>query len=69
MNKEEYASSPDINFIDYPEINKYHAIVIAVAHQEFIDLGLNTIKEYGKKTHFVFDIKALFPHQNVDMRL
>lgn len=58
-----------ISLIEEIGLRKYDFIILSVAHQEFIDLGLNTIKEYGKKTHFVFDIKALFPHQNVDMRL
>ena len=69
MNKEEYAPISNINFIDYPEINKYHAIVVAVAHQEFIELGVEKIREFCKPNGLIYDLKYIFPSELVDLRL
>lgn len=51
---------------DAPERNHYDAIVIAVAHQQFVDMGLDKIREFGKPGAVVFDVKQLFPRQDVD---
>lgn len=45
---------------------KYDAIVVAVAHNEFLSLDLNTIKN---DKSVVFDLKACLDRNNVDARL
>jgi len=47
----------------------YDAAVLAVAHKEFRDLGLPSIRKACKKSHVVYDIKYLFPAEQVDGRL
>src|SRR5882672_9773554 len=47
----------------------YHAIVMAVAHREFRELGLRKIRSYGKPGHVLYDIKYLFKGHEVDGRL
>jgi len=44
----------------------YDGIVLAVSHKEFLELDLNKMKsEMG----VIFDVKSLFPRNNVDARL
>jgi UDP-N-acetyl-D-glucosamine/UDP-N-acetyl-D-galactosamine dehydrogenase len=49
--------------------NSYDAVVVAVAHQQFIDLGIANIRHLAKPLSMIYDIKALFPLADVDGRL
>ena len=50
----------NIAFLDFPEKNKYHAIIIAVPHNEFIAFGIEKIKAFGKQDAVIFDLKQCF---------
>ena len=63
--KKEY----DIDLLDRPEIDKYDAIVIAVAHKQFKKLGIKKIKSFGKTKHIIYDLKYLFSKAQVEKRL
>jgi UDP-N-acetyl-D-glucosamine/UDP-N-acetyl-D-galactosamine dehydrogenase len=52
-----------------PAKGKYDAIVMAVAHKEFRDMGLDTIRSFGKRLHVLYDIKYVFAASEVDGRL
>src|SRR5262245_54641137 len=47
----------------------YDAIVMAVAHNEFRQMGLTKIREFGKPEHVLYDIKYVFKPHEVDGRL
>jgi UDP-N-acetyl-D-galactosamine dehydrogenase len=47
----------------------YDAVVVAVGHKEFRDLGIPSIRKACKKSHVVYDIKYVFPADQVDGRL
>lgn len=47
----------------------YDAVVLGVAHREFIEMGVDTIRSFAKKPHVLYDIKYLFPAGEVDGRL
>lgn len=47
----------------------YDAIVIAVAHDHFKNMGIAAIRALGKPTHVVYDIKHAFPASTTDGRL
>jgi UDP-N-acetyl-D-galactosamine dehydrogenase len=49
--------------------HSYDAIVMAVAHRQFRELGLKKVRSYGKKVHVLYDIKYLFRGDEVDGRL
>ena len=49
--------------------NVYCAVVIAVAHREFIDWGIEKIKSFGTEGALVFDVKGIFEKQVTDLRL
>jgi len=63
--QEEYGITP----ITELQQGHYDAVVIAVAHQEFIDMGVEAIRELGKEGAILYDIKSIFPANLVDGRL
>lgn len=63
--QQEYA----INTIDTLPEKHYDAIIIAVAHQQFTQLGIAKIRALGKNQHILFDVKHVFSKHQVDARL
>lgn len=49
--------------------NHYDAVIIAVGHDQFKELGIEKIRKLTRKNGIVFDIKYLFPSDTVDGRL
>ena len=58
-----------IKMIEYPLKAKYQAIILAVSHKEFYDIGINEIRKYGDKEHLIFDVKYIFTKEETDGRL
>ena len=52
-----------------PKKNSYEAIIIAVPHNEFFNMGISSIKALGKKNHVLFDLKSMFDKNQSDIRL
>jgi UDP-N-acetyl-D-galactosamine dehydrogenase len=52
-----------------PEQGIYDAIVLAVAHQEFREMGTDGIRAFGKKASVLYDVKHMLPVSEVDGRL
>jgi UDP-N-acetyl-D-galactosamine dehydrogenase len=63
--RKEYGITP----IDRPLDGIYDGIVIAVAHRQFAELGIDRIRAYGKANALVFDVKYLLPAGATDGRL
>ena len=47
----------------------YDAVILAVGHHQFRDMGTAQIRALGKPTHVLFDVKGLLPADQVDDRL
>ena len=52
-----------------PEQDTYAAVVVAVGHREFVELGEAGIKAYGRPGAAIFDVKCLLPLGAADGRL
>jgi len=52
-----------------PQAGKYDAIVMAVGHQQFREMGLGAVRRLAKRDHILYDIKYLFAAGDVDGRL
>ena len=52
-----------------PAKGAYDAVVLAVAHNEFKEMGADAIRGFAKKPHVLYDIKYLFQPAEVDARL
>ena len=63
--REEY----QIDLLSELKEKEYDAIVLAVKHDEFIELGVNGIRELGKSKHIIYDLKYLFSADSTDLRL
>jgi UDP-N-acetyl-D-glucosamine/UDP-N-acetyl-D-galactosamine dehydrogenase len=61
INPENAKQEYDISLLEQASENKYDAIILAVAHDEFREMGLNKIRKFGKAKSVIFDIKYLFP--------
>ena len=66
---EEVKHEYDLDLIPSLENGKYDAIVLAVSHKEFIEMGVDEIRKLGKPGAVLFDVKYLFPTDQVDERL
>ncbi len=69
VNKDEAREEFHVNLIDFPKLNTYDGILIAVSHAKFKEMGIEKIKSFGKRDHFLYDLKFLFPLNQVDKRL
>ena len=49
--------------------NQYDGIILAVAHQEFTQMGIDNIRALGKDNHVVYDLKYVFAKDKTDIRL
>ena len=58
-----------IELIGEPRSGTYDAIVLAVAHKEFRELGADGIHGLGAENHVVYDIKHVLDRDEVDGRL
>ena len=61
----EYAITP----ISQPEAATYDAIILAVGHQQFKEMGAAEIRALGKSEHILYDLKYLLPAEVSDLRL
>jgi len=54
-----------------PELapGKYDAVILAVAHRQFLELGAERIRAFGKPGCVLFDVKQALPRELVDDRL
>ena len=52
-----------------PESGRYDAIVIAVAHDRFKAMGIGGLREFASERAVIYDIKGMFPKDQVDGRL
>ena len=69
VDKNEALDLYSIKLIDQPVADKYDAILLAVAHDEFKELSLDKIKSFGKDNYVLYDIKYLLAASEVDGRL
>lgn len=47
----------------------YDAVLVAVAHEEFREMGVKAIRELGRSKHVLYDLKYVLPKDDVDIRL
>ena len=61
----EYAITPVTN----PKSNNYDAVILAVAHNQFRDLGIEGIKQFTKDDAVIYDLKYILPNDTSNLRL
>ncbi|WP_369957995.1 Vi polysaccharide biosynthesis UDP-N-acetylglucosamine C-6 dehydrogenase TviB [Psychrobacter sp. CLB018] len=63
--QKEYGVKP----VNEPTANSYDSIILAVAHSEFVDMGVAHIRSLGKHNHVLYDLKYVFAKEDTDIRL
>jgi len=58
-----------VELIKAPGQGAYDAVVLAVAHRQFAELGAEKIRGLGKPGAVLFDVKGLLPRSAADLRL
>tara|TARA_R110000787_G_scaffold63634_7_gene143107 strand:- start:4907 stop:6184 length:1278 start_codon:yes stop_codon:yes gene_type:complete len=59
----------NLELVEHPVEGSYDGLIVAVAHQCFVDEGVASLKRYGKAEHIFYDLKSVFPAALVDARL
>jgi len=63
--KDDYGIMP----IEDPQPGSYDAIILAVAHRQFGEMGIERLRAWGRPSAVFFDVKYVFPADVVDGRL
>jgi UDP-N-acetyl-D-galactosamine dehydrogenase len=59
----------DLTPIGKPEDGAYDAIVLAVAHRQFAEMGAAAIRKLGKPNSVLYDLKYVLKPEEADLRL
>ncbi|MGP4951418.1 UDP binding domain-containing protein, partial [Psychrobacter sp. T6-1] len=59
----------NITPVSEPLANQYDGIILAVAHHQFIDMDIESIRALGKDDHVLYDLKYVFNRDKTDIRL
>ena len=69
INESEAFNEYGIRVKDNLEQDCYDGIILAVAHKNFVDMGIEKIKLLGKADCLVYDLKYIFDSNDTDLRL
>lgn len=61
----EYGITP----VAQPAQGAYDGIILAVAHQQFAEMGVAALRALGRPEHVLYDLKYVFPAGESDLRL
>ncbi|MXO91363.1 Vi polysaccharide biosynthesis UDP-N-acetylglucosamine C-6 dehydrogenase TviB [Pontixanthobacter aquaemixtae] len=59
----------DIPLASKPDTGTYDAVILAVAHNEFKDMGAEALRAFGRDPHILYDLKSVLPLGKADLRL
>ncbi len=69
VNSEEAQEEYQIDVISEPLAQQYDAVILAVAHDQFKQMGIEQLRSFCKSEHVIYDVKNLFDKNDVDGRL
>jgi UDP-N-acetyl-D-galactosamine dehydrogenase len=69
INAEEAQHEYGITPVTEPAEGDYDGIILAVAHHQFKELGVEKIRAFGKPQHVLYDLKYLLTAEESDLRL
>lgn len=58
-----------LDLVQKPLDHTYDGIILAVAHDEFKEMGAKAIRKLGKDNHVLYDLKNVFDLQESDLKL
>ncbi|ULO22244.1 Vi polysaccharide biosynthesis UDP-N-acetylglucosamine C-6 dehydrogenase TviB [Sulfitobacter sp. CB2047] len=70
VNPDEAINELALQPIEQPMVGAYDAIILAVAHNQFRDMGVAGLRGFGKPdTHILYDLKYVLAPDEADLRL
>ncbi len=69
VNAAEAEHEYDIPPLAQPAAGAYDAVIVAVGHRQFVALGVDGIRAFGKPATVIYDVKYVLPREAVDGRL
>ena len=63
--RHEYGITP----VTAPSLGAYDAVVLAVAHRQFREMGVEGARAFGAESHVLYDLKSVLPAGSADLRL
>ncbi|MBA2079810.1 MAG: Vi polysaccharide biosynthesis protein VipA/TviB [Rhodanobacter sp. 68-29] len=69
VNAAEAAHEYGLTPVADPPAGAYDAVIVAVGHRQFVALGADGVRAYGKPAAVVYDVKYVLPRDAVDGRL
>src|SRR5690606_23292809 len=69
VDAEEAVHEYGIELVNKPAAGVYDAIILAVAHEQFVAMGSQAIHALGKPEHVLYDLKYVLPANESDLRL
>lgn len=59
-------SGESVYLIESLIAGQYDGIIVAVAHEQFANMGIDAIRKLGKPVSVIYDVKRIFPANSVD---
>lgn len=69
VDRNEAAELYDVTLIDELNRNTYSAVIVAVAHDQFKNMGTACISELCTSNYVIYDLKYIFPKSDYTLRL
>ncbi len=69
INAQEALDEYGIEILSSLDDQSYDGIILAVAHQEFKEMGVEKIRSLGRSNHLLYDLKYIFNADQSDLRL
>lgn len=69
INPSKLSKASTFNLVEEPEKGRYDCVILAVAHQRFVEMGAGEIRQLGGENHIFFDLKSVFEVEESDLRL
>lgn len=58
-----------LDLVAEPKDGAYDAIILAVAHEQFVKMGAERVRAFGKPTNVLYDLKYVLRPEQADLRL
>jgi len=59
----------DLDFVSAPVNGAYDAVIVAVGHEQFVEMGVAGVRAFGKPGSVLYDVKGIFGKDETDGRL
>jgi UDP-N-acetyl-D-galactosamine dehydrogenase len=69
VNSEEALNEYGIKMLSELPEKKYEGIILAVAHHQFKEMGVEKIRSFGQSKNILYDLKYVFSVDKSDLRL